>query len=287
MVQAFGTRLWNPKVTGVTVGQFHPGLPFIRIAGGQRILVYLPGLSDAFMSPLDHPEAYTKVFPGIRASHTTYFIGRASDRSPGIGITSLTDDIAQAIKAIIARENLTEPCVDIAGSAFGGICALAVAARHHEFTRRVSINSAAHRLAPKGKEIILHWLDLATNRQWIALSDSMASVSFTGYRKVWVKILSKFLLPLGGGIPQYPEKLIQALTASLSIDLSGEIEKIDVPVQIIGGAGDLLYPPDILEEAADLIPYSDLAIFKNASHGIAIEKRKRYERELADFICEI
>ncbi len=284
MVQTLGTRIWNPKTSAITVGEIQPGLPFMRLAGGQRVLIYLPGLSDAFMSPLDHPEAYTKVFPGIRASHTTYFLGRASDRPPGVGITSLTDDIARAIRLIISRENLAEPCVDIAGSAFGGICALAVAARHPEFTHRVSINSAAHRLAPKGSDIIRYWLELAANRQWIALSDSMSSISFTGPRKLWVKTMSKFLLPLGGGIPQYPEKLIQALTASLSIDLSTEIGKIEVPVQIIGGAKDPLYSPEILEEAADLIPYSDLAIFRNASHGIAIEKRKKFERELAEFI---
>lgn len=287
MIQLNPNRIWKPKETAVTVDQIKPGLPFMRIAGGQQLLIYLPGLSDAFISPLDHPEAYNGIFPAMRTSHTIYFLGRATDRQPGVGVSSLTDDIAQAIKSIMARENLKDQWVDIAGSAFGGICALAVAARHPEFVRRVSVNSAAHRLGPLGSEIILHWLDLAANRQWVALSDSMASVSFTGPRRLWVKALSKFLLPLGGGVPQYPEKLIQALTASLSIDLSSEIANIDVPVQIIGGAGDMLYPPDIMEEAADLIPYSDLAIFKNAAHGIAIEKRKKFETELAAFICAI
>lgn len=287
MVQFPANRIWKPKETAVTVDKIQPGLPFMRIAGGQRVLVYLPGLSDAFTSPLEHPEAYTGIFPAMRASHTIYFLGRATDRQPGVGIASLTDDIAQAIKAIIARENPQDFWVDIAGSAFGGICALALAARHPDLVRRVSINSAAHKLGAQGSDIIRHWLDLAANRQWIALSDSMAAVSFTGPRRIWVKTLSKFLLPLGGGVPQYPEKLIQALTASLSIDLSAEIGNIDVPVQILGGARDLLYPPEILEEAADLIPYPDLAIFRNASHGIAIEKRKKFERELAEFICEI
>ncbi|MBZ0217065.1 MAG: hypothetical protein K8F25_10965, partial [Fimbriimonadaceae bacterium] len=63
MVQFPTNRIWKPKETAVTVDKIKPGLPFMRIAGGQRVLVYLPGLSDAFTSPLEHPEAYTGIFP--------------------------------------------------------------------------------------------------------------------------------------------------------------------------------------------------------------------------------
>jgi len=72
----------------------------------------------------------------------------------------------------------------------------------------------------------------------------------------------------------------------LAADLGKHLSKIQVPTQIVGGAKDPLFPTDILEEAAALIPYSDLLMFGSAAHGLAIEKRKQFEAEMTTFFQE-
>lgn len=286
MLKLAGIKNRQARINQVSVGIVRPGFPYLRVAGGEKILVYLPGLSDAFASPGEYPHAYAGIMPRLRETHTILFLGRSGQRPPGMGLADMVDDIDTAINSVLIQEKPDNHVVDLAGSAIGGIAALAVAAHHPERIARISINSAAHRLSDEGKSIVSHWLELATQQSWSALSDAMAGVAFTGLRRSVTKALSRILLPIGSGIPESPERLMQALQAMLAADLGTHLGKIQVPTQIIGGAMDPLFPNDILEEAAALIPYSDLLMFGSAAHGLAIEKRKQFEAEMTAFFQE-
>lgn len=286
MLKLAGIKNRQARVNQVSVGLVRPGFPYLRIAGGTKILIYLPGLSDAFASPGEYPHAYAGIMPRLCETHTIYFLGRSSQRPPGMGLANLIEDIDVAIKSTLVREKPDEPVVDIAGTGIGGIAALALVAHKPENIGRVSVNSAAHRLSDEGKDIVAHWLELAMSQNWIALSDSMANSSFTGFRRSFNKTMARILLPIGSGIPESPERLTQALQAMMAADLGEHLPKIQVPVQIVGGAKDPLFTPDIMEEAAELIPYSDLLMFGSAAHGLAIEKRKQFEAEMTAFFQE-
>lgn len=283
MLKLAGARSRQARFNQVTVGIVRPGFPYLRLQGGEKLLVYLPGLSDAFASPGEHPHAYAGVLPKLRKTHTIFFVGRSSQRPPGMGLTNLVDDIDAAIKSVLVRERPDDPSVDLAGSSVGGIAALAYAARHPDRISRISVNSAAHRLSTEGQRIVTHWLELATNQNWPALSDAIADAAFTGYRKRLNKTISRILLPIGSGIPDSPERLMQALQTMLAADLGKQLPKIRVPTQLVGGAHDPLFTTALMEEAASLIPYSDLLMFGSAGHGVAIEKRKVFEAEMTAF----
>ncbi len=286
MLKLAGIKNRQARINQVSVGIVRPGFPYLRVAGGERILVYLPGLSDAFASPGEYPHAYAGIMAKLRETHTIIFLGRSGQHPPGMGLANMVEDIETAINSVLIQERPDNHVVDLAGSAIGGIAALAVAAHRPERIARISINSAAHRLSDEGRHIVSHWLELATEQSWSALSDAMAGVAFTGFRRSMTKAMSRILLPIGSGIPDSPERLMQALNAMLAADLGDHLNKIQVPTQIVGGALDPLFPTDILEEAAALIPYSNLLMFGSAAHGLAIEKRKQFEAEMTAFFQE-
>jgi pimeloyl-ACP methyl ester carboxylesterase len=77
------------------------------------------------------------------------------------------------------------------------------------------------------------------------------------------------------------------LSACNELDLTGEAEKIKVPVLIICGAGDKMTPPDLSRELAAKIKGAGLEIIAGAGHMVMIERPEEFNIFLDRFVTSV
>jgi len=77
------------------------------------------------------------------------------------------------------------------------------------------------------------------------------------------------------------------LSACNELDLTGEAEKIKVPVLIICGAEDKMTPPDLSRELAAKIKGAGLEIVADAGHMVMLEQPAELEKALDKFTASI
>ena len=66
--------------------------------------------------------------------------------------------------------------------------------------------------------------------------------------------------------------------------MTRRLDRIKVPVQIIWGANDPLFPLEQAERAHSLLPGSRLAVIKGAGHTPQAEKPEEFNQQLAAFL---
>jgi len=77
------------------------------------------------------------------------------------------------------------------------------------------------------------------------------------------------------------------LSACNELDLTGEAEKISVPVLIVCGAEDKMTPPNLSRELAVKIKDSSLEIIASAGHMVMLEQPAELEKALDKFTASI
>lgn len=81
-----------------------------------------------------------------------------------------------------------------------------------------------------------------------------------------------------------PYAATQCLIALRDEDLRSEISQIKIPVAIFHGVQDKIVPLAIGEQALQLLENAYLVRFENSGHGLFVEEREKFNRELIKFI---
>lgn len=81
-----------------------------------------------------------------------------------------------------------------------------------------------------------------------------------------------------------PYAATQCLIALRDEDLRSEISQIKIPVAIFHGVQDKIVPFSIGEQALQSLENAYLVRFENSGHGLFVEEREKFNRELIKFI---
>jgi pimeloyl-ACP methyl ester carboxylesterase len=81
-----------------------------------------------------------------------------------------------------------------------------------------------------------------------------------------------------------PYAATQCLIALRDEDLRSEISQIKIPVAIFHGVQDKIVPLAIGEQALQLLENAYLVRFENSGHGLFVEEREKFNKELIKFI---
>jgi pimeloyl-ACP methyl ester carboxylesterase len=81
-----------------------------------------------------------------------------------------------------------------------------------------------------------------------------------------------------------PYAATQCLIALRDEDLRSEITQIQIPVAIFHGVHDKIVPLAIGEQALQLLKNAYLVRFENSGHGLFVEEREKFNRELLAFL---
>lgn len=78
-----------------------------------------------------------------------------------------------------------------------------------------------------------------------------------------------------------------AVACLLGMDLTPDLERIDLPTLVVCGSGDLLTPPFESRRIARLIPGARLVMIEGAGHTIMLERPEELEALFVDFAREL
>lgn len=252
-------------------GYLAGGHPYYRVGGGDRTLVVLPGLSDAFAT--GDPSRLTAAlldrlyYGAYREEFTVHVVGRPRGLDPGTTTRDMAADYATLLEAF-------DGPVAVEGVSMGGLVAQHLAADRPDLVERLVLGVSACRVGEEGRRVLGRWHQWAVAGGWTRILADSASVTYTGHRR---RLYPSLLGTVGRARPRepaFPDDVPVSLRACLDHDTTDRLDDIEAPTLVIGGDEDAFFPAELLERTAAGVPDARLKLFAGVGHG-AVEERKR------------
>ena len=183
------------------------------------------------------------------------------------------------------------------GTSYGGMVAMAYAARHPaSVSRLVLVVTAAH---GGFRERAMRWVEQHGTPDQKRVCATLWAGGFEApeqmaeYYAVMGPLYSQRHDPeaaaaVRGRASYTPAAINNAFKPDgflARMDLRSELARITAPTLVLAGRHDWICPPDFSEEIHRLIPGSTLRIFENSSHSIRADEPEALNGAIAEFIA--
>lgn len=258
------------------------GHPTYEFGDGDRSLVVIPGLSDAFQAPRESTLSGLALERYYYRPYTDDYTVRVVSRPRDLPDGTTTRDLADGYAAVL--ETLDSP-VHVEGLSMGGLIGQYLAADHPALVDRFVCAVSGVRLSDRGREIVSRWEGMADDGDLLGIYlDSIPVTYGDGLRSSFYRVLlsavGERLLPP----PANPHDVVVQAAACLAHDASDVLGAIEAPTLLVGGEHDPLFPPSILEETAAGIPDSRLEVFSDTAHGAFEQRKGTFDRLVRAFL---
>lgn len=248
-------------------------MDYVCYGTGDKILIMLPGLGDALRSIKGTALPFALAYHKHSKNYKVYMFSRKHPLGEGYSIRDMARDQAEAMKAL----GITK--ADIVGVSQGGMISQYLAIDSPELVRKLVLVVTTARSNETIKSVVGSWIALAKegNYKEIMLDTTRKSYSDAYLEK------HKNMLPLLGEIGKpkdFSRFLIQA-DACINHNATAELHKITCPTFVVGGDSDQIVGPTSSAELAEIIPGSELLIYKGLGHATYEEADDFFERVLA------
>jgi proline iminopeptidase len=241
----------------------------------------------------DHSSFKPVLAPLAERMQLVYFDHRGQGRSArGDPAKYTLDENVEDMEALRRHLGLG-PIVSI-GTSYGGMVALAHAARHPaSVSHLIAVVTAAHGGFIKRAREILEERGTPEQRQvsepvWRGAVKDRAQMQH--FYAVMGPLYSCRYDPNAAALGHErtlhePEPLNRAFGGFLrDFDLRPELGRITAPTLVIAGWHDWICPPEFSEEIARLIPRAELRIFENSSHSVRADEPQALLDAIAGFV---
>ena len=243
-------------------GTLPSGHPFARIGDGQRVVLYIPGLSFTAEppKPADVGRGWKHWLEPIERYGLTFVhVGRRADLPPGSTSAAVADDYAAVV-----REQWGRP-VGVMGISSGGHYAQYLAIRHPALVDRLVLGFTGNRVPADVRA-----------RQTRAVDHFLAGRWRSGYREFGPWAMPDHATIAGAAlwligpyvIGRYDDLRVLRIDAFADDhhDATEELRAITCPTLVASGGRDTAYPPDLVRELVGGIPGARHIEYPNASH---------------------
>lgn len=208
--------------------------------------------------------------------------GRTRGSYTRIGVADLADDCA----ALLAHLGIAHAAV--LGHSMGGFVALELALRHRERVSRLVL-AATVAASPARTNALLH--------DWAQRLEAGADAA-SWFRELFRWIFSAAVyddertmdeltrLALAYPYPQSAADFRRQVEAIAAFDRRADLPRIDVPVLVLAGANDVLFPRDDVTALARGLAQARLAVVPAAAHALALENPARFSDEVLSFLAQ-
>ena len=241
----------------------------------------------------DHSSFKPVLSPLAERMQLVYFDHRGQGRSArGDPAKYTLDENVEDMEALRRHLGLG-PIVSI-GTSYGGMVALAHAARHPaSVSHLIAAVTAAHGGFIKRAQEILAERGTPEQRevsQPLWQGAMMDRAQMQRFYAVMGPLYSRRYDPAAAAAGHErtlhePEPLNRAFGGFLrDFDLRPELGRITAPTLVIAGRHDWICPPEFSEEIARLVPRAELRIFENSSHSIRADEPQALLDAIAGFV---
>jgi pimeloyl-ACP methyl ester carboxylesterase len=253
--------------------------PYYRVGSGDRPLVVLPGLSDAFQG--ERPSrlvalALDRYYFRTYDEYAVYVVSRPRHLPDG----QTTREMADAYATVLDRIGPAP----VVGISLGGLVAQHLAVDHPEVVDRLVLAVSAARLGDDGRRILRRWRDWADAGLWFAAMLDSVPVTYNGWRR-W--LYPPLLRTLGHPMASEPadvDDVVVSCQACVDHDATDRLPDVDVPTLVVGGTDDRLFPPPLLESTAEGIPDARIDLFHGGAHGVYEERKYAFDAAVRSFL---
>lgn len=254
-----GERL-NDGLSAVAVGE---GLPLVTLPGlgqGADLAVRVPRLAALSAKALAG---------GFR--RRVHLVNRPVRAPAGMTLADLAGWHATAL-----RSRFGEP-VDVWGTSGGGVTALQLVLDHPGIVRRLVLCVAASRADPRSLRALARMMELEREGR---------SSAWVGSGLIADGPLRLLLLAAYGLARGRPREAGEAalVAAAQNWDVTARLGEIGIPVLLVGGTRDRIFPPELVRATADGIPGARLLLLPGRGHTSALFDR-RTKPAIADFLA--
>jgi pimeloyl-ACP methyl ester carboxylesterase len=245
-------------VAAVTEGRLSPGLPYLRFGDGPP-LVMASGLSPKHANPTGIWRRMSISGSAAFAKHfTVYLVNRKMGLAPGSTMADIAGDYARAIETEIG-----EP-VMLHGTSTGGSVALQLAIDHPQLVRRLVLAAAACRLSPRGREAQAELARLTSEGDARGAGAVMMGTSAAGPLRYAFRGVGWLTGPSLSA--DDPADMLITIAAEDRFDAEPDLQRVQAPSLVLGGAADPFYSEDLFRRTATGIPDGRAVIFPGKGH---------------------
>ena len=266
----------GPSVEYGRLGRF----PYHRVGDGDRRLVVFPGLSDALGSGGPSRATAELLARYYHADLTDVFDVWVVSRPRGLPEGYTTRDMAGEYASFLDR---TGPA-SVLGLSMGGLIAQYLAVDYPDLVEKLVLGVSGRHLGGEGRRALRRWRDWAEAGEWLELTLDATALTYEGSRRLVYPPLLRAADGLGSLEPETPGDAVTSCRACLAHDAEGELDGVDAPTLVLGGAADRLFPEGVLRDTAREIPDARLALLGGVGHGAFEERRRAFNRAVRSFL---
>ena len=255
------------KAGAPRTGTFANSMEFVTWGSGPRTMLFLPGGPGSTV-----PSGLTLRMTGrwfsayVDEGYAAWRVTRRRHMPAGHSIADVADDYARVI-----AEDLGGRADLVLGESYGGMVAQYLAARHPDLVGHVAIVASGCRLSDWCKEVDSRLADAVSRGDMIAAGAAFAEYVLPGDRLRWVR---RLVAPIPARWLTPPGDILVEVESELAFDSRQVLPSIQAPVLLVGGDRDLIFPREVVEETASLIPDCTLVRYAGKGHvGTASSRR--------------
>lgn len=199
------------------------------------------------------------------------------------------DLAAHAADVVALLDFLGIERIHAAGTSFGGLVTLLLAARHPERVASVAAITAAERVTPEfwraSAEVRDASLAAVAGGDGGRVFDLVIPVTYSPeYREANAATLALYRQQMAALPPSWYAGLAGLLGALEGLDLRPDLPRITCPALIVAAERDEMFPLEHTQALAALIPGARVAIVVGGSHGVVIERPEAVVGQLTKFL---
>lgn len=244
----------------------------VTFGSGEKLLVLIQGLSTRSIKGAAVPLAY--LYRIFARDYRVYLFDRREPAGESVTVRELAADTAAAMDALgIAN-------ADVFGVSQGGMIAQYLAIDRPELVRRLVLAVTLSRTNETVEAVIRGWIQMTEQNRMKSLVADMAEKM---YSDAYVKRYRPFM-PLLTLLqkPKDPARFVALAKACLTCNTYDELDKIQCPVFVIGGARDKVVGGEASREIAEKLGCG-IYLYSELGHA-AYEEAKDFNRRVCDFL---
>ena len=258
------------------------GMAYARWGAGARTLLLMPG------GPGNSAPAGIGLWMMLRPfrrfveeDYTLWYVVRKRGMPTGHSITDMADDYAEFIETELGGR------VDVVlGTSYGGIVGFYLAARHPDRFGHIAIALAGYEVSERGKRIDYAFAERLSQGRTVEaatgmLEDYFPDLRMPGLARLFGEVMGRF--GFRDTHPEFASDVMVEADAEVAFDARPVLPEIRVPVLLVGGGADFIFPEEILEETARLIPDCTLRVYEGKGHAQAISD-ERFCPDVLEFV---